>query len=116
MMEAPREQTRQGSQEELYLALEDRSSQYSQDMTSTWEYSHEELWELYQALRTHHACVQTCYEALETAMGNGQETKALWEEYHEAVRKHRLLTNRLRLALQQRLKNLRSTQEQHKPT
>ena len=69
-----------------------------------------------QALRTHHTRVQTCYEALAMAMGNGEETKALWEEYHEAVTRHRLLTNRLRLALQQRLQDLGITQEQHEPS
>jgi len=115
-MEAPREQTGQGGQEEPYFSLEDRSSQYRQDMASTWQYSHKELWVLYQALCTHHTRVQTCYEALATAMRNGQETQTFWEEYHEAVRKHRLLTNRLRLALQQRLKDLSNRQEQHKPS
>jgi hypothetical protein len=115
-MEAPREQTGQGGQEELYFSLEDRSSQDSEDIASTWQYSHKELWELYQALRTHDTRVQTCYEALATAMWNGQETKAFWEEYHEAVRKHRLLTNRLRLALLQRLKDLGNTHVQHKPS
>ncbi len=112
-MEAPREQTGQGGQEELSFSLEGRSSQHSQGMKGTWEYSHKEMWELYQALRTHHTRVQTCYEALAMAMENGQETKTLWEEYHEAVMKHRHLTNRLRLALQQRLKDLSNTQEQH---
>jgi hypothetical protein len=111
-MEAPREQTGQGGQEEPYISLEDSSSQDSEDIAGTWQYSHK-VWELYQALHTRPTRVQTCYESLATAMGDGQETKALWEEYHEAVRKHRLLTNRLRIPLQQRLKDLGNTQEQH---
>lgn len=105
-MEEPLEQADQMAQEELRSSPEDRYYQRLKDVTAIQQDSRQEIWELYQALQEHHAVVQTCYETLEMALREGRETKTLWDEYHEAITKHRLLANRFRLAMQQRLVNM----------
>jgi len=51
MIKESPEQISQRGQEELYFSLEGRSSQRRKDRASIRQYSHEELWELYQAVK-----------------------------------------------------------------
>lgn len=101
MMEELPGQVSEIGQEKPLTSPEDHYYQHMKEVTASWQHSRQVIWELYQELRAHHSVVQACYEALETAMKSGQETKTLWDEYHEAINRHRLLVNRFRLAMQQ---------------
>jgi hypothetical protein len=101
MMEDPLEQTKQSGQEEPQATPDGRYYQHMRDILATSQHTRRVLWELYRELQSHHAVVQASYDDLLTALGEGQVTSTLWNEYREAITQHRLLVNRLRLAMQQ---------------
>lgn len=105
-MEEPLEQIDHIDQEKPDSSRDDRYYQHLKHTEIARQHSRQEMWELYEELQAHHFVVQTRYEALDKALRDGQETKVLWHEYREAVTAHRLLVNRFRLAMQQRLVDL----------